>query len=392
MTRLLLAALVVVAVSCSADAPDERTAAPDPPPATGRSTAPAAVDRRDAALGDVRVRLAEVAAVSDPTALAVRTGDDALYVTERGGRVVAVGDGGKVSTVGDLSRRIQSGGEQGLLGLAFSPDGEWLYVDYTDRRGDTRVAAVDMATRRRHVDLLVVPQPYPNHNGGQLQVRPDGTLWIGLGDGGASGDPEERAQDLGDLLGKILRIQPTPDGPRPYTVPRDNPFVGREGARPEIWAYGLRNPWRFTFDRETGDLWIGDVGQNDWEEVSFEPAGSGGGRNYGWDRFEGSHRFEGSPPPDAVPPILEYSHADGGVAVTGGYVYRGSRIPDLVGAYVYADYAIGEVWAARQSGGRATETESLGVSVGGLSSFGEDADGELYVLSLEGAVYRLEPA
>jgi glucose/arabinose dehydrogenase len=397
-----LAALVVAGalVTAGCTGGDDDAAAP-PTTATATSAAPGttpAASRATTPLADVHVRLTVLARVDSPTAMAVRTGDDRLYVTEQSGRVVRVPhDGGAEQTVLDLRGGVRAGGEQGLLGIAFSPDGRTMYLDYTDTKGDTHVDAVDIdaagATGNRRT-LLTVDQPYANHNGGQLVARRDGTLWIALGDGGSGGDPQHHAQDLGSLLGKILRIDPRPDPAtgKPYTIPPDNPFVGRRGARPEIWAYGLRNPWRFSFDRDTGDLWIGDVGQGAWEEVDLEPAGSGGGRNYGWNLREGSHPYGGGrKPAGAVDPILEYSHRDGGVAVTGGYVYRGSRIPALRGAYLYADYADGRVKAVRQDGGRLVDRADLGVKAAPLSSFAEDADGELYVLSLAGRLYRLDP-
>jgi glucose/arabinose dehydrogenase len=337
----------------------------------------------------VRVRLTRVATVTQPTSLAVRPGDPGLWVTEKTGRVLRIQDG-SVQTVLDVSGEVSGGFEQGLLGLAFSPDGRLVYLDYTDRAGDTRVVEVELVSGRRR-ELLFVDQPFANHNGGQLVVRPDGTLWIALGDGGSGGDPLGNAQNLGTLLGKIVRIDPRPDGDRPYRVPADNPFVGRAGVRPEIWDYGLRNPWRFSFDRATGDLWIGDVGQGAWEEVDFEPAGAGG-RNYGWNLMEGSHPYRGGrPPPGAVPPLFDYARTGGNCAVTGGYVYRGGRIPGLTGAYVYGDFCAGRLLAVRQRDGRVTERADLGARASQLSSFGEDHAGELYALSLDGPVWRIDP-
>jgi glucose/arabinose dehydrogenase len=320
--------------------------------------------------------------------MAVRPGDAALYVTEKTGRLVRV-EAGRATTVVDLSGEVSGGFEQGLLGVAFSADGRLAYLNYTDRAGDTRVIEVDLAGGGRR-QLLFVEQPFANHNGGQLAVRPDGTLWIALGDGGSGGDPMGNAQNLGTLLGKILRIDPA--GGDPYGIPPGNPFVGRPGARPEVWDYGLRNPWRFSFDRATGDLWIADVGQNAWEEVNFEPAGRGG-RNYGWNLMEGSHPYRGGrPPPGAVPPLFDYPRTGGNCAVTGGFVYRGARIPALVGAYVYGDFCAGRLLAVRQHDGRVVARGDLGARVGQLSSFGEDAVGELYALSLDGPVWRIDPA
>jgi len=346
-------------------------------------------------LAEVRIRLERIAVLDQPVAMAVRAGDPALYVAEKPGRVVALAPGREPTVVLDLSGRVSTGSEQGLLGLAFSPDGRYLYVDLTDPAGDTRVLeyrltrdGIDPASER---EVLRVDQPYANHNGGQLAFGPDGHLYIGLGDGGSAGDPEGRAQSLATLLGKILRISPLPVGGRPYGVPSDNPFVDTPGARPEIWAYGLRNPWRFSFDRATGELWIGDVGQSAWEEVDVL-APDQGGANLGWDLLEGSHPFEGSAEGTrTVLPVYEYPHDGAVCAVTGGFVYRGEAVPALQGAYVFGDFCTGVLQALAPRPGRAPAHRELGPVVPSLASFGEDAAGELYALSLEGAVYRLVP-
>ncbi len=257
----------------------------------------------------------------------------------RGGTLVA-------RPVLDISADVsQNGGEQGLLGMVFSPDGARLYLHYNDRSGTTQI--VEYAMQGRSVvkgsrrDLLSVAQPQANHNGGQIAFGPDGMLYIGLGDGGGAGDRGAghveggNAQSLGTLLGKILRIDPLPLGSSSYTVPADNPFVGRSGARPEIWSYGLRNPWRFSFDSATGDLWIGDVGQNAWEEIDRVPAidgrNAGRGVNFGWPRLEGTHSFSGNASAASEEPVAEYSHADGACSVVGGYVYRGQAIRAFAG-------------------------------------------------------------
>jgi glucose/arabinose dehydrogenase len=348
-------------------------------------------------LAAVHVHLEHVATLEQPLAMAVRPGDPALYVAEKGGLIVAVRDGEvDPDPVLDLSGEVSSGSEQGLLGLAFAPEGSFLYVNYTDINGDTHVTEfvmrdgqADPASRR---DVLFVGQPFSNHNGGDLVFGPDGYLYVGLGDGGSGGDPYDNGQSLSTLLGKMLRIDPRPSGDRPYGIPPDNPFLSRSDARPEIWAYGLRNPWRYSFDRLTGDLWIGDVGQSSWEEVDVQPAGSGGGENYGWNRMEGSHPYgDARPPDDAVPPVFEYSHDSGGCVVTGGYVYRGEAIPDLYGAYVFADFCLGQLEALRLRDGRVTDHRFLGPVVPALSSFGEDASGELYAMSLDGGVSKLMP-
>lgn len=343
------------------------------------------------------MRAVKLGDFSEPIALAVRAGDQALYVAEKGGLVKAFRDGAVDRTlVLDLSGQVSGGGEQGLLGLAFSAGGDHLYVDYTDSSGDTRVAEyaftggrADPGTRRQ---LLAVDQPFANHNGGQLVSGPDGFLYIGLGDGGSGGDPQGNGQRLDTLLGKILRIDPRPDGSSPYTIPPGNPFVARAGARPEIWAYGLRNPWRFTFDRETDAMWIGDVGQNAYEEVNAVEASAGGGQNYGWNRLEGTHKYAGDPPAGAVAPVHEYSHGDENCSVTGGYVYRGAAMAGLRGSYVFSDYCKGDLLALVPTGASGQlRSVALGITLDAVVSFGEDASGEVYVLSLSSGVHRLEP-
>ncbi|MEA2555535.1 MAG: hypothetical protein QOI60_866 [Actinomycetota bacterium] len=330
--------------------------------------------------------------------MAVRPGDPALYIAEKTGRVVAI-RGGAVNPVPvlDLSSDVSLGGEQGLLGLTFSPDGGFLYVNFTDTNGDTRIDEFamrgDRADEGSRRQVLFVQQPYDNHNGGNLVFGPDGYLYIGMGDGGSGGDPQNRAQTKSELLGKMLRISPRPSGGRPYGIPPDNPFVDEPSARPEVWAYGLRNPWRFSFDSSTGALWIGDVGQSSWEEIDTQPAGSRGGQNYGWNRQEGAHPYSGSGSPagTTVSPVFEYPHTYGRCAVTGGYVYRGQDIPGLAGTYVFADFCRGELQGLRLDKGTVADQWALGPTVPNLSSFGQDASGELYVLSLSAGVYRLAP-
>jgi glucose/arabinose dehydrogenase len=398
-----LLALCLLLAACSGDDP-EPAAAPTTTPATRAptTTGPPATTVRDqvassAQFRAARVRLVTVATLEQPVAMAVRPGDQALYLVEQVGRVRAV-RGGRLdpTPVVDIADQVTSGGEQGLLGLAFSPDGGYLYLHYTDANGDHQIA--ELAMRGRRADpgsqrsVLHIEDPYGNHNGGQLAFGPDRRLYIAFGDGGGGGDPEGNGQSLDSLLGKILRIDPRPAGGRPYRVPDDNPFLGDNGARPEIWDYGLRNPWRFSFDPATGDLWIGDVGQNAWEEINHEPASSGG-RNYGWNRREGRHAFDGGERPEgAVDPVIEYGRDGGACTVIGGYVYRGQRIRGLRGAYLYGDYCAGWVRAARVPGGRVAEDRDLGLDVPGLSSFGVDPAGELYALSLGGEVYRIAPA
>jgi glucose/arabinose dehydrogenase len=341
-------------------------------------------------LAKARVRLQEVARLESPVGMALRRGDDGIYLIEQTGRVRVL-HGGRMdpNPVLDVSNQIKASGEQGLLGIAFSPDGNFLYLDYTDTRGDTHIA--EFAVRNGRPDpssqrnVITIAQPFANHNGGQLAFGPNGGLYIALGDGGSAGDPQGNGQNLDALLGKILRIDPRPSGGRPYGIPRDNPFVNRAGARPEVWDYGLRNPWRFSFDPDTKDLWIADVGQGTWEEVDHEPAGKGG-RNYGWNRLEGNHRFEGDAPPGVVAPVLEYNHDGGACTIIGGSVYRGDAIPDLRGAYLYGDYCLGWVKAVPATGG---SSRDLRINVPSLTSFGADQRGELFALSGQGQVFRI---
>jgi glucose/arabinose dehydrogenase len=326
--------------------------------------------------------------------MALRPGDGTLYIAEKRGRIRAIrGSQVDPTPVLDIAADVSTGTEQGLLGLAFSPDGR-LYVNYTDTSADTRIVEYAMEGGRAIPDtrreVLFVDQPYANNKGGNLVFGPDGRLWIGLGDGGGGGDPADHAQSLGTLLGKMLRIEPRPSGDAPYTVPPDNPFVGTSGARPEIWAYGLRNPWRYSFDRSNGDLWIGDVGQNAREEIDFQPAGSGGGQNYGWARLEGSRSYSGRAPSNAVPPIFDYDRSGGNCGITGGYVYRGGRIAGLNGAYVFADFCVGQLRALRQAGGQVVDERTFSATARLLTSFGQDGAGELYAMSQEGGVFRIE--
>jgi len=348
----------------------------------------------------VKVALTKVADASEPIYVTARPGDaSTLYVAERGGKLLAVRSGQSLVTVLDISNQISSGGERGFLGFAFAPDGSpKLYVDYTDRNGDTNVDEYGLTdegravvtTRRR---VLFQKQPYANHNGGELLFGPDGDLYIGLGDGGAGGDPQRNGQNLGTWLGKILRIDPKANGDQPYTVPADNPFVNQSGAKPEIWAYGLRNPWRFAFDSATKDLWIGDVGQDAIEEIDHVGYDQSRGANFGWSAFEGSARYNGDQPTDdAIAPIYEYRHSTGGCSVTGGVVYRGNTIPALRGAFLFSDLCQAGVRAVAPGGeGEANEADLLG-DPSQVVSFGTGPDGEVYVCSFgDHAVYKLTP-
>lgn len=373
--------------------------APAPAATTTQAATPKAVP---AARG---AGLAKVASFDSPVYVTAPPGDRSrVFVVSQKGQVWIVKDGRRLTTPFlDISSQVACCGEQGLLSIAFAPDyasSKRFYVDYTDRSGTTRVAEyrAPSATADRAITAsrrLVISQPQPesNHNGGQLQFGPDRLLYVGLGDGGGADDQHGsrgNGQSLGTLLGKILRIDPRPSGGRPYSIPAGNPFRGRSGARPEIYAYGLRNPWRFSFDRTTGDLTIGDVGQNRFEEIDFARRGSGAGANYGWRPFEGfAVHTGGESAPGAVRPVLAYPHGDRGCSVTGGYVVRDASLPGLLGRYVYGDYCAGDLRAVTLAPGRATGDRSLGLQVEELASFGEDGRGRVYAVSNGGAVYRL---
>ena len=323
-----------------------------------------------------------------------------LYVTEQPGRVRVIRDGVLLpEPFLDLTDRVGArGNEQGLLGIAFAPDfaqSRKVFVNYTDRAGDTVIAGFLAREDALSADpasawtVLQIDQPCANHNGGQLRFGPDGMLYIGTGDGGSAGDPLNAGQDVRTLLGKLLRIDVSQSSARaPYRIPADNPDFG-PGSRRELWAIGLRNPWRFSFDRLTGDLFIADVGQNRFEEINFQPAGSRGGENYGWRLREGFAPFrEDRPPEGLTDPIWQYGREDG-CSVTGGYVYRGNAIPALYGAYLYGDFCSGRIWTLRRTADGQWQNTLLFDTELNIASFGEDALGELYVLDLNGAVYRL---
>jgi glucose/arabinose dehydrogenase len=405
----LLLAVTLVAAGCSDrdDSKDSR-ASSTTRATTSTTSAATTTTVAKADLAAVNVKLTQLTELERPVALAVRKGDATLYVVEKPGRVRAIRAGQLVDEpVLDIADRVNSdGNEQGLLGIAFSPDGTKLYLHYSNQPdGDTEVdefavaadGSVDPASRRQ---VLVQSQPQSNHNGGELVFGPDGYLYLGLGDGGGAGDQGSghasggNGQSLGTLLGKILRIDPTPSGGQQYTVPPDNPFVSTAGARPEVWAYGLRNPWRFSFDKTTGDLWIGDVGQNAYEEIDVSPRATGGGKgvNYGWNVREGLHSYRDGDAPGAVDPVFELSHDGGNCSITGGYVYRGTKIPALRGGYLFADYCGGQLRAITVENGKVAQERTLPARAGTITSFGQDADGELYVLSDGGGVYRVDPA
>lgn len=323
-------------------------------------------------------------AVPGSTRLAVVTQEGRIYTFENRPDVAAT------ATLLDIRDRVLAGGEMGLLGLAFDPDyadNGYLYVNYTtDNPRRTVIARFtvnnSVADPGSEVVLLEYEQPYSNHNGGMLAFGPDGYLYIASGDGGSGGDPQNNAQSLDSLLGKILRIGTTPGA----IIPTDNPFVGTPNARGEIWAYGLRNPWRFSFDRASGDLWAGDVGQNAWEEIDLITKGG----NYGWRLFEGTHDYNNPgalPASNFIAPVYEYSH-NVGQSITGGHVYRGSAVPGLRGRYIYADFVSGRVWALEYLNGAVLSNNQI-ADVENPSSFGEDAAGELYITSFNGQIYKL---
>jgi glucose/arabinose dehydrogenase len=329
-------------------------------------------------------------------------GSGRLFIVLQGGKIV-IFDGVQLlsSPFLDITSLVASGGERGLLGLAFHPDyvaNGLFYVSYTDTAGDSVIARYSVSGDSNLADpasasiLLTIDQPFSNHNGGQLHFGPDGYLYIGIGDGGSGGDPLNNGQNLGMLLGKILRIDV--DNGVPYGIPPDNPFVGDAGAGDEIWAWGLRNPWRFSFDRLTGDMYIGDVGQSSWEEVNFQPSTSTGGENYGWRLMEGNSCY--NPATNCnngtlTLPILVYSHSVG-CSVTGGYRYRGNKNPDLYGTYLYGDYCTGLIWGAQEDGLGGWNTSLLLDTNFLISTFGEDESGEIYFAHLSatnGAIYHV---
>jgi glucose/arabinose dehydrogenase len=347
------------------------------------------------------VRLVRIGTFNAPVFVTAPRGDRRVqFVVEQGGRIMVVRSGRKLATPFlDISGQVTSGGEQGLLSMAFAPDyasSGRFYVYFTDNGGDQRVveyrrASADRADPGSARLVLEMADSESNHNGGLLLFGPGGHLYIGTGDGGGAGDrhgSRGNAQNLGSLLGKILRIDPRPSGGRAYSVPRSNPFVGRSNVRGEIYAYGLRNPWRFSFDRRTGDLSIGDVGQGDVEEIDF--VRSGRGKNFGWRPFEGRRRYTpGESASGHVRPVMQRFHDDGYCSITGGVVVRDRGVPGLYGRYVFGDFCVGRIESAKLGPGRATRQRRTRLRVPMLSSFGEDARGRVYATSLDGPVFRI---
>jgi glucose/arabinose dehydrogenase len=332
-------------------------------------------------------RLTKVADADAPVQVLAHPTSKALFVLEKTGQLRPIVDGtlgAPVLKVTDLSDE----GERGLLGAAFSPDGAWLYTNHTDKNGNTHITAFPFfdgkANATSKVELLQVDQPYANHNGGGLDVTNDGVLWIALGDGGSAGDPKGNGQNRKVLLGKILRIAPTPTAAKPYAIPSGN--IDPKTGRPEIWAFGLRNPWRFDVDEISKKVWIADVGQNKWEEVNVVDQNAIA-PNFGWKLREGLSAFEGGKKKKGfIDPLLDYRHGDAGCSVTGGVVYRGKELTELVGRYLFNDYCNGTVYSVATGSSKKT---SLKVTAETISSFGTDANGEVYLTSLDGPVYRL---
>lgn len=386
------------------DLPDPPSAAPDATPTegapapTGEATGEPPADLPTTTpqrLQRVSLRAQPLARLDGATAMATRPGDAALYVTRRRGAVFRV-VGRKATKILDWSAHVESGGERGMLGLTFSPDGKRMYAYYIGLRDrdshlDEWTMKGNRPDPRSRRQILLVDQPdradATVHKGGNIAFGPDGMLYLALGDGGPAGDPPDTSQDMGTLLGKMVRIRVVP-GSRGYRVPPDNPFLGAQGARPEILSLGLRNPWRWSFDAKNGDLYLADVGRYAVEEINFLPRNGLGGANFGWNLMEGTRRLGGAPPEDHVPPLHEYPHTDR-CAVIGGFVYRGDAIPDLHGAYVYGDYCDGKVRALVRGQGAVTADVELGVAIPTLSSFGQGPDGELYAMSIEDGLLKL---
>ena len=398
MIRAALILLVALTAACATPSTTPKSPIESAPLTTVPPEAEANNETKGSA--QANIRLQEVASgLASPVFLGSPPGDSRLFVAEKPGRIRIIDDGQLLSRPYlDITDRVgSSSSEQGLLGLAFHPryaSNGFFFVNYTDKAGDTQIeryqvtadpSRVDRASARR---LLSIDQPFANHNGGMIAFGPDGMLYIGTGDGGSGADPQGHGQNLNSLLGKILRIDV--DRGDPYGVPTGNPFIGRAGTRPEIWAFGLRNPWRFSFDQAGGLLFVADVGQNAYEEINVVPA-TAAGLNYGWNRMEGTHCFraQSCDRSGLQLPQLEYGRADG-CSVTGGYVYRGRQLPAFVGDYFYADYCQPGIRSFRFTNGAVSNERRWDVpQATEVSSFGQAADGELYVLSLEGRVFKI---
>ncbi len=415
-----VAIVALVAGACGASSNDNSDGAADlgvtitepvqPDPTEVPSTTSTPLSAEEPVWSSQELQLVEIAQVDKPLALVGRSGTGDLYVGEKGGRVrqitrtttknrpdrFALRNG----AVLDISDEVSNDNEQGLLDIVFSSDGRHLFVSFTDKAGNN---VIDRYTMDRdnvaagtRIELLRLEQPFTNHNGGGLAFGPDGFLYIGIGDGGRSGDPLGSGQDPSTLLGSILRIDPDgASGDLKYSIPDGNPYVDGGGAA-EVWLHGVRNPWRFSFDSANGDLWVADVGQNRFEEVNLLRAAAGGGfgENLGWNQMEGFEPYEGgSEPEDHTRPILAYGHENDRCSVTGGAVYRGQLLPLFDGVYIFGDFCSGELFGAQTSpGGVIFRNLGLQLSRNVLSSFGTDENGEMYVLSLDGGVFQIGPA
>lgn len=392
--------------------PSPTTAAPEAPTAVPTAVPPTTVPATATAVPSVTplpaqavaaIQLEPVVSGLNKPIYLTHAYDDRLFVIEQPG-VIRLVAGGSVQQAPFLDIRDRVGAdasERGLLSVAFHPEYQEngrFFVNYTNKEGNTvvsrfQVNADDANTANPASEeiLFTIGQPYPNHNGGQLHFGPDGYLYVGLGDGGLADDPDENGQDKSTLLGSLLRIDVNVADAPFYGIPADNPLVNDPDGRNEIWAIGLRNPWRFSFDRLTGDLFIADVGQNQWEEIDFQPAGSAGGENYGWDVMEGSHCFKADTcdKTGLVLPIFEYDHGQG-CSVTGGYIYRGQAFPELWGNYFLGDFCSGRIWGLFPSGDQWSST-LVAQSGLNISSFGEDVNGEVYVLDYSGTIYQIRP-
>lgn len=378
-------------------APPEEEPSPTASPAPTRAVAQALSS----------ISLAPVVSGLDSPTLLTNAGDERLFVLEQEGRIRIVQDGQLLEEPFlDITHLVGfNSNEQGLLGLAFPPDYEGsgaFYAYYTDHSGATVLSrffvsgdSMNRAAPDMEQVVLRVAQPFPNHNGGHILFGPDGYLYVGLGDGGSGGDPQGNGQNADTLLGSILRLDVSDVSPgATYTIPPDNPFAGGGGA-PEVWGYGLRNPWRFSFDPLDGTWYVADVGQNQYEEVHVVSAAEAPGANYGWNIMEGLHCYNSDPCDQSglLLPVVEYSHQQGGCSVTGGYVYRGERFEALAGNYFFGDYCSGTIWALRQDeeGTWSTGSGALVTVDGQITSFGLDAAGEVYVVTREGGILRIEP-
>ena len=387
--RLVVLACAAVLVACGASGAASQTSSPR---ALTRSSSERA-----------GLRLVQVGRFRQPVAVTGAPGDSSrVFVVQREGQVMVMLHGRtQARPFLDIAGSVDSQGsdEQGLLGLAFAPDyarSGLFYVDYTIADNDVRIVQYrrssgdpNLANPTSARIVLTIGHRYSNHNGGQLAFGPEGDLYIGVGDGGSEDDPEDNGQNTDTLLGKILRIRPSAGGG--YTIPATNPFVRQPHKRAEIWAYGLRNPWRFSFDRASGALIIGDVGQDLQEEVDYAPAPTGAGANYGWSVWEGDRRNKPGSAPHAVFPVLVARHSEGYCAIIGGYVVRDRSLPSLYGRYVFGDYRRPQIESMKLAPGKATDKRATGLSVSETSSFGEDARGHIYVTSLSGPVYRIAP-